>query len=150
MLAGCALAAGAGIGLRLTEPSAAAARSDGGGVSCLAPHIADGDTLTCAGVRVRLFGVNAPELSHPDLGIAAEAGGREAADRLFRLTRNQVTCVPAGDQYDRYGRMVAKCSTSDTADLGAELLREGYACQWLRYSRHDYDGLGRDCSARGK
>jgi hypothetical protein len=31
---------------------------------------------------VRRFGINAPELSHPDLGIAEEPGGREASDRL--------------------------------------------------------------------
>ena len=119
-------------------------------VTCTAPHIADGDTITCAGVRVRLFGINAPELSHPDLRIAEESGGREASARLLALTRGRVTCTEAGNQYDRYGRMVAKCSTAQTPDLGAEMVREGLACQWIRYSRHEYDGLGRDCDRRGK
>jgi endonuclease YncB( thermonuclease family) len=119
-------------------------------VVCTAPHIADGDTLTCSGVRVRLFGINAPELSHPDLRISEEAGGREASGRLKALTRARVSCEEAGNQYDRYGRMVAKCGTSQTPDLGAEMLREGLACQWIRYSHHEYDGLGRDCDRRGK
>jgi endonuclease YncB( thermonuclease family) len=119
-------------------------------VVCTSPHIADGDTLTCAGQRVRLFGINAPELSHPDLGIAEEPSGREASARLQQLTRARVTCTVAGNQYDRYRRMVAKCATVQTPDLGAEMVREGLACQWIRYSRHEYDGLGRDCDRRGK
>jgi endonuclease YncB( thermonuclease family) len=119
-------------------------------MACASPHIVDGDTITCSGVWVRLFGINAPELSHPDLHIAEEAGGRQASARLRELTRTNVTCTEAGNQYDRYGRMVAKCGTDQTPDLGAEMLREGLACQWARYSRHEYDGLGRDCNRRGK
>ena len=119
-------------------------------VACTAPHVADGDTITCNGVRVRLFGINAPELSHPDLGITEEPGGREASARLLALTRTRVTCTIAGNQYDRYSRMVAKCATDQTSDLGAEMVREGLACQWIRYSHHEYDGLGRDCDRRGK
>lgn len=119
-------------------------------LTCTAPHIADGDTLTCAGVRVRLFGINAPEIAHPGLGIAEEAGGRAAGAELFSLTRGEVRCTPAGNQRDRYGRMVAICRTDRIPDLGAEMLRDGMACQWLRYSRHSYDGLGEDCDRRGK
>ncbi|MGZ3272447.1 MAG: thermonuclease family protein [Caulobacteraceae bacterium] len=119
-------------------------------IACTSPHVADGDTISCAGTRVRLFGINAPELSHPDIGIMEEPGGREASARLEQLTRGRVTCVVAGNQYDRYSRMVAKCSTGQTQDLGAEMVREGLACQWIRYSRHEYDGLGRDCDRRGK
>jgi endonuclease YncB( thermonuclease family) len=119
-------------------------------LACASPHVADGDTITCAGVRVRLFGINAPELSHPDLHIAEEAGGRVASARLLALTRGPVTCTEAGNQHDRYGRMVAKCGTDQTPDLGAEMLREGLACQWIRYSHHAYDGLGRNCNRRGK
>jgi endonuclease YncB( thermonuclease family) len=119
-------------------------------VACVSPHVADGDTITCSGVRVRLYGINAPELAHPDLRISEEPGGREASARLVALTRTRVTCTIAGNQYDRYSRMVAKCGTDQTPDLGAEMLREGLACQWIRYSHHEYDGLGRDCDRRGK
>ncbi len=119
-------------------------------LTCDHPHVADGDTITCSGVRVRIFGINAPELSHPDLGIVEEPGGQAASARISALTRTRVSCAPAGDQRDRYGRMVAKCWTATTPDLGAEMIREGLACQWVRYSRHAYDGLGRDCGPRGK
>jgi endonuclease YncB( thermonuclease family) len=119
-------------------------------VVCTSPHIADGDTITCSGVRVRLFRINAPDLSHPDLHIDEEPGGRAASARLPALTRTRVNCTIAGNQYDRYSRMVAKCGTDRTPDLGAEMVREGLACQWIRYSRHEYYGLGRDCDRRGK
>ena len=119
-------------------------------LTCDRPHVADGDTITCSGVRVRIWGINAPELSHPDLRIAEEPGGREASARMFALTRTLVTCQPWGDGHDRYGRMVGKCGTRATPDLGAELIREGQACQWRRYSRGAYDGLGRDCGPQGK
>jgi endonuclease YncB( thermonuclease family) len=119
-------------------------------LTCSGPHVADGDTITCDGVRVRIWGINAPELAHPDLGIIEEPGGQEAAERMYALTRTSVTCTEWGDGHDRYGRMVARCGTASTPDLGAEMIREGLACQWVRYSRHAYDGLGRDCSRRGK
>lgn len=45
----------------------------------------DGDTLEVAGVRVRLQGVAAPELGHPELGIQEEPGGLEAAAFAARL-----------------------------------------------------------------
>src|SRR5260221_5598941 len=132
----------------------AAAESSGGidsaSVTCDKPHVADGDTITCAGIRVRIFGINAPELSHPDLAISEEPGGRAASARMFALTRTQVRCFIAGNQWDRYGRMVAKCGTAATPDLGAGRIRQGLACQWIRYSRHAYDGLGRDCGPHGK
>jgi endonuclease YncB( thermonuclease family) len=153
---GLAVVAAAIIAITVTRhyTDAASSRTDPGSgaamTSCVQPHVADGDTITCGGVRVRIFGINAPELNHPDLGIAEEPGGQAASDRMFQLTRTRVECVAAGDQFDRYGRMVARCSTSDTPDLGAQLLREGLACQWVRYSHHTYDGVGRDCDGRGK
>src|SRR3954471_16526719 len=93
-------------------------------IACVSPHIADGDTITCSGIRVRLFGINAPELSHADLRISEEVGGREASARLLALTRTRVTCTADGNQHDRYGRMVAQCGTVQTPDLGAEMIRE--------------------------
>ena len=87
-------------------------------LSCYSPHVADGDTITCAGQRVRIFGINAPEIAHPDQGIAEERGGQAAKARMIQLTTGrQVWCEPAGDQWDLC-RMVGRCWTSQTADLG--------------------------------
>lgn len=115
--------------------------------TCTDPYVLDGDTIDCGG-RVRIFGVNSPEIAHP--GKPGEPGGYEAKARMQALARGFVTCTPAGNQHDRYGRMVARCGTRATPDLGAQMLREGQACEWIRYSRHAYAGLGRPCSAKGK
>lgn len=119
-------------------------------VTCTSPHVADGDTITCSGTRVRIFGINAPEIAHPDLGIEEEPGGQQAKARMISLTVGRpVLCAVAGNQHDRYGRMVARC-TVNGVDLGQVLLREGFACEWLRYDHGFYSGRGRVCDARGK
>jgi hypothetical protein len=41
-------------------------------------HVLDGDTIAVGGVTVRLQGVAAPELDHPNLGIKQEPGGPES------------------------------------------------------------------------
>lgn len=119
-------------------------------IVCDHPKVSDGDTISLCGVHVRIMGINSPEIAHPNLNIPEEPGGRAAAARMAELARGQVSCEPAGDQHDRYGRTVGRCWTATTPDLGAEMIREGYACQWKRYSHGAYDGLGRDCDRHGK
>ncbi len=34
-------------------------------ITCTSPGIVDGDTIRCAGERVRLWGVNSPERGEP-------------------------------------------------------------------------------------
>lgn len=114
-------------------------------ITCTSPHVADGDTLTCSGVRVRLFGIDAPELH----GLRCRGGdtiwacdpaalryGPAAADRLFDLTRGQVRCVKVDT--DRYRRVVARCSGRGTPDLGRQMVRDGLARDYERYSHGDY------------
>jgi len=133
-------------------PALARPASTSTSVACFSPHVADGDTITCAGQRVRIFGINAPEIAHPGQGIAEEPGGQAAKTRMIQLTSGrQVWCEPAGDQWDRYGRMVGRCRTAQAPDLGAQMLREGLACEWRRYDHGFYASPAvRVCSRRGK
>jgi len=74
---------------------------------CPAPRVVDGDTLRCGSERVRLLGIDAPELEHcprwrvcaPGDGQASKrslvAGMQSGPVRLQRVTA------------DRYGRTVA-------------------------------------------
>lgn len=105
-------------------------------VACSSPYVVDGDTLQCGPARVRLYGVQAPELAH--FGRRAEPFAAEATRRLQALTRGPVTCREAGNSRDRYGRMVARCSGPGTPDLGRRLVREGWATDWSRYSGGEY------------
>jgi endonuclease YncB( thermonuclease family) len=113
-------------------------------LACFNPHVADGDTITCAHQRVRLYGVDAPEIRHGRK--PAQPWSYEAKDRLYELTRGRVVCHPAGNREDRYRREVAKCAGL-APDLGAEMVREGLAHDWPRYSGGEYapeEGEARD------
>lgn len=93
----------------------------------------DGDTLDLAGERVRLLGIDAPELDQPcRRDGAAWACGRWAQRELAARLRGQVVSCE-GAQRDRYGRLIATCRLGDR-DLGRDLVREGRAFAYRRYS----------------
>ena len=48
------------------------------------------------------------------------------------MAQGGVACTPRGE--DRYGRLLATCSTGAVADLGAALVRDGYAVNYGRYT----------------
>ncbi len=111
---------------------------------CTAPPVHDGDTLTCQGRHVRLWGMDAPETDgsprcrRSDVWAcdpAAERWAIPARRRLLALTSGRITCTEAGRS--SYGRMVARCE-ADGADLGGVLVREGLARDWPRYSHGAY------------
>lgn len=86
----------------------------------------DGDTLRLAATRIRLTGLDAPELDQ-----TCSTGGRqwncgsEARAFLAALVDRRTTnCDPSGR--DRYGRVLAKCRV-DGDDLGAAIVAAGWA-----------------------
>jgi endonuclease YncB( thermonuclease family) len=99
-------------------------------------EVTDGDSLEIGAVRVRLFGVDAPEGRQ----TCTRAGkdwdcGDEAARKLRSLVRGAtVVCTPRDS--DDYGRTVAVCRNGGV-DLAAEMARSGLAVAYRRYSR-DY------------
>lgn len=103
-----------------------------------AARAVDGDTLDVAGQRMRLWGIDAPELAQTCQGTNGHVYecGRDAAAVLAELIRGkQLTCKPKGN--DRYHRIVAVCST-ESGDIGAEMVRRGWAVDYPRYSRGAY------------
>lgn len=109
-------------------------------------RIVDGDSLEVAGERVRLHGIDAPEIGQLcSLKGEPWSCGRAAADLLRDLIDGQeVDCRYLGR--DRYKRMIAKCKVG-WLDLGAEMVTRGMAVAYLRYS-NDY--LQNYREARGK
>lgn len=96
--------------------------------------IVDGDTLSISGVRIRLFGVDAPEQHQPcyDSNGASWACGVKATEELHQLTSGrEVACATRGS--DKYGRLIAKCAVGG-ADLGARLVASGLAVAYRRYA----------------
>jgi endonuclease YncB( thermonuclease family) len=87
----------------------------------------DGDSFVLGTERVRLEGLDAPELDQTCLSDtgAVWACGHAARDGLADLlAAGPVHCLPG--RRDHYGRLLATCS-SDGHDLGAQLVRQGFA-----------------------
>lgn len=95
-------------------------------------RVADGDSLVVGGVRVRLQGIDAPELAQ----ICARAGGdyacgREARAHLARLVAGSaVSCESFG--HDRYGRTLARCAAGAT-ELNRAMVEAGWAVAYGDY-----------------
>src|SRR5947208_3394280 len=90
--------------------------------------VIDGDALWVGGHEIRIYGIDAPETSQkcqlPKKGTWNCA--RAATDALFAMVdRKSVQCV--GDEVDRYGRLIARCSTNAVPDIGAQLVASGLA-----------------------
>lgn len=112
---------------------AGAARSEAGALSGPA-RVLDGDTLDIEGRRVRLEGIDAPELGQScrrrDQG--AWPCGIAAAKALESMIGNRdIDCSPAG--VDKYGRTLGLCR-SGALDLNREMVRVGLAWAFVKYS----------------
>ncbi len=103
-------------------------------VACNAPAVHDGDTIRCGAERIRLFGVDAPEVRRGK--TPAEPFAYEARDELLRLTRGRVACRFV--DRDRYGRFVGKCWSDASPDINAAVIRSGFASEYRRYSKGAY------------
>ena len=87
----------------------------------------DGDSFRLGEDRVRLLGLDAPELGQQctDRGGAAWPCGRVARDRMTALLAGgPVDCRP--EDRDQYDRLLARCSVAGR-DLGAVMVAEGLA-----------------------
>lgn len=121
-----------------TPQLAATLVSDNSNIQGIA-RVVDGDTLEVGGIKICLFGIDAPERgqicrdeSNIDYDCAAMAS--EQASNL--ISGQPVSCQPRTT--DRYGRTVAVCNVAGN-DLGRELVSSGWAVAFERYSR-DYIG----------
>jgi endonuclease YncB( thermonuclease family) len=112
--------------------------------------IVDGDTLAIDGVRVRLWGVDAPEQDQTCRrgGQAYRCG--EVARQALRawIGQKPVSCDEI--EKDQYGRSVARC-TVEGEDVGGWMVRQGHALDYSRYSAGAYarDEASARAAARG-
>ena len=126
----CLRAAAALVLVLLFATAAAAAEAIAGPA-----RVVDGDTIVVAEVRVRIFGIDAPESRQ---SCTAGDGhdyfcGRVAASALAeKIAGRPVTCRPRTT--DRYGRTVAVCFDAGDEDLGAWMVRAGVAIAYRKYS----------------
>lgn len=95
--------------------------------------VIDGDTLRIGSERIRLHGIDAPEISQTcQTRTGAMKCGDVARVRLAAIIAGrEVRCT--GKTRDRYRRLVATCTVRGE-DIGRRMVREGWAMAYRRYS----------------
>jgi endonuclease YncB( thermonuclease family) len=94
--------------------------------------VVDGDTIIIDKVRIRLAGIDAPELNHPF--------GKQSKWALAQLCKGQIVEARIKPELS-YDRVVAECFLPDGRDLSAELVRAGLALDWPKFSGGKYRHL---------
>ena len=126
-------------------PVASTAQGFGGPV-----RVVDGDTLDVGAVRVRLHGIDAPELgqicTNPD-GATWDCGTWVADQVRARIATREARCETVDT--DRYGRTVATCRVAGQ-DVGRMLVTDGLALAYRKYSMaYDLDEKSAVVAGRG-
>lgn len=87
----------------------------------------DGDTIRLGDTRVRLLGIDAPELAQfcsDQNGVQWSCGARARDIMSSLLAGGSTACRPSG--HDKYGRVLAHCGAGDE-DIGAAMVGAGLA-----------------------
>jgi endonuclease YncB( thermonuclease family) len=98
------------------------------------PKILDGDTVEIAHQRIRIFGIDAPEMEQLCLDAATQRSpcGVDARNALSTFgARRSWSCVQV--DVDQYGRHVARCQV-EGQDVGRWMVAQGWALAFIRYS----------------
>lgn len=91
--------------------------------------VIDGDTIAINRIKIRLAGIDAPELDQP--------WGQKSKWAMIKLCKGQTIHVElTGDT--SYDRLVGTCYLPDGTDVGAELVRAGLALDGSYFSRGKY------------
>ena len=97
----------------------------------------DGDSLRVGGDRIRLIGLDAPELDQTcwrETGAESPCG-REARNLMAELlAQGSISCATAGA--DKFGRFLATCAIGGE-DIGAAMVNAGLAVSRDRYAAQE-------------
>ncbi len=94
-------------------------------------RIIDGDTFVSGNTRVRLYGMDTPEIG--------EDCADEATERLRKLAGDTVRVERGPRTTDVYGRSLAYVYTESGLSIDELLVKEGLAVAWTRDGQHmDY------------
>lgn len=98
-------------------------------------QVSDGDSLRSGDLRIRLFGIDAPELKQQcldqsevlwDCGVAAQ----RQLNALIGINKDLQCSL---NYVDRYGRLVMQCFNG-SIDIGAAMVRSGHALAYRHFS----------------
>ena len=91
-------------------------------------RIIDGDTFVGDEGRVRLFGMDTPEIGEPCYS--------EATARLTELAKDAVRVEAGPRARDPFDRLLFYIYTGSGESIDETLVREGYARAWTRDGQH--------------
>lgn len=94
--------------------------------------VIDGDTIVVNKCKIRLAGIDAPELDQP--------WGQKSKWEMVKLCKGQVITVALTGETS-YDRLVGTCYLPDGRDLGAEIIRAGLALDGGVFSKGKYKDL---------
>ena len=96
--------------------------------------VIDGDTIVVAGERIRLHGIDAPEMDQTfwcrDQELMCGAMALAALEALTAGVRVRCEVI----EQDCYGRSVAKCYSPNGIDICRRMVSSGWALAYRRYS----------------
>ena len=95
--------------------------------------IIDGDTIQIGDNRIRLYGIDAPELKQVcKINGRNWMCGEEAAMALaYEMANHWISCITKGK--DRYARTLAICFKANI-DINREMVKRGLALAYRKYS----------------
>ena len=98
-------------------------------------RVSDGDSLRSGKLRIRIFGIDAPELKQQcqDQNGSTWACGLAARQKLENLLDADKLLHCELRDVDRYGRLVMQCFRG-TVDIGAAMVRSGHALAYRSFS----------------
>ena len=97
--------------------------------------VTDGDSLRAGKLRLRLFGIDAPEIQQKcqDATSKTYACGVRAKIRMQELAPIGATLICEHLDTDRYKRLIVACKTSK-GDIAEQLVADGLALAYRHYS----------------
>jgi micrococcal nuclease len=114
-------------------------------------RVIDGDTIVLNnGKTIRLIGVDAPEIHHPEIPV--QRFGQEAKEFMKKIAQGEECYLEyePDNLYDQYGRLLAYVFVGDIL-LNAEIIRMGYAYAYTRFPfRRQDEFLSLEQEARRK
>lgn len=98
-------------------------------------YVFDGDTIRVGSEKVRLLGIDTPEVAWPEKGKKGQCFGPEAKDYLNGLLKGQKVRLVGdslADKRDRYGRLLAWVYLDDRL-INFEIVESGYGFAFRKF-----------------